>query len=125
MSGELLVARDAGIVTLTLNRARKLNALTKGLWRALGETMTDLDADESVRCIVLRGAGEKAFSPGNDIAEFATERSSVEQARAYGALMHGAARARPMPAPDGGDDPWHLRRRWHGACLPLRHPRLR
>jgi enoyl-CoA hydratase/carnithine racemase len=63
------------------------------LWRALGETMTDLDADESVRCIVLRGAGEKAFSPGNDIAEFATERSSVEQARAYGALMHGALRA--------------------------------
>jgi enoyl-CoA hydratase len=93
MSDELLVERDGdagGIVTLTLNRPQKLNALTKGLWRQLGETMTSLDADDSVRCIVLRGSGEKAFSPGNDIAEFATERSNVEQARAYGALMHGA-----------------------------------
>jgi enoyl-CoA hydratase len=41
-----------------------------------------------VRCIVLRGAGGKAFSPGNDIAEFATERSNAAQARSYGALMH-------------------------------------
>jgi enoyl-CoA hydratase/carnithine racemase len=93
MSDELLVERDGdagGIVMLTLNRPQKLNALTKGLWRQLGETMTSLDADDSVRCIVLRGSGEKAFSPGNDIAEFATERSNVEQARAYGALMHGA-----------------------------------
>jgi enoyl-CoA hydratase/carnithine racemase len=40
-----------------------------------------------VRCIVIRGAGEKAFAPGNDISEFATERSNVEQARAYGEDM--------------------------------------
>ena len=97
LPGELIIERDAksqgGIVTLTLNRPHKLNALTKGLWRALGETIERLDADDSVRCIVLRGAGEKAFSPGNDIAEFATERSNVEQARVYGALMHGALHA--------------------------------
>jgi enoyl-CoA hydratase/carnithine racemase len=93
---ELLAERDGdgrGIVTLTLNRPHKLNALTKSLWRALGETVRGLDADDSVRCIVLRGAGEKAFSPGNDIAEFATERANVEQARAYGALMHGTLHA--------------------------------
>jgi enoyl-CoA hydratase/carnithine racemase len=93
---ELLVERDAdarGIVTLTLNRPHKLNALTQQVWRALGETVGELDADDSVRCIVLRGAGEKAFSPGNDIAEFATERANVEQARAYGALMHGSLHA--------------------------------
>jgi len=90
---ELLVEREGGIVTLTLNRPHKLNALTKRLWRSLGETVTRLDADDSVRCIVLRGAGEKAFSPGNDIAEFETERSNVEQARDYGALMHGTLHA--------------------------------
>jgi enoyl-CoA hydratase len=96
MSEELLVERDAaapGIVTLTLNRPHKLNALTKSLWRSLGETVTRLDADDAVRCIVLRGAGEKAFSPGNDIAEFASERANVAQARAYGALMHGTLHA--------------------------------
>lgn len=91
---ELLVERDGdGVVTLTLNRPHKLNALTKTLWQSLGETMTRLDADDSVRCIVLRGAGDKAFSPGNDISEFETERSNVEQARVYGALMHGTLHA--------------------------------
>jgi len=89
MNEELLVERaDGGIVTLTLNRPHKLNAMTKPLWRRLGEAMRELDADGSVRCIVLRGAGQKAFSPGNDISEFETERSNVEQARAYGAIMH-------------------------------------
>jgi enoyl-CoA hydratase len=41
--------------------------------------------DPTVRCLVLRGAGEASFSPGNDIAEFERERSDVERARAYGA----------------------------------------
>ena len=90
---DLLVEREAGVVTLTLNRPHKLNALTKPLWRNLGEAVTGLDADDSVRCIVLRGAGEKAFSPGNDISEFETERSNIEQARVYGALMHGTLHA--------------------------------
>jgi enoyl-CoA hydratase len=93
MSNELLIEREGGIVTLTLNRPHKLNAMTKDLWRALGEAVRGLDADDTVRCIVLRGAGEKAFSPGNDIAEFATERSNVEQARAYGEFMHGGLHA--------------------------------
>lgn len=88
MSEELLESREAGIVTLTLNRPQKLNALTKDLWRRLGQSLRRLDGDESVRCIVLRGAGGKAFSPGNDISEFETERSNAAQARVYGALMH-------------------------------------
>ena len=88
MSDDLLESREAGIVTLTLNRPEKLNALTKGLWQRLGATLRRLDGDESVRCIVLRGAGGKSFSPGNDISEFATERSNAAQARGYGALMH-------------------------------------
>jgi len=88
MSGDLLESREAGIVTLTLNRPEKLNALTKDLWRRLGEALRRLDGDEEVRCIVLRGAGGKAFSPGNDISEFETDRANSAQARVYGALMH-------------------------------------
>lgn len=88
MASELLEERDGGIVTLVINRPAKLNAMTKPLWKLLGETVRRLDADDTVRCIVLRGAGGKAFSPGNDIAEFTTERSNAEQARAYGKIMH-------------------------------------
>jgi len=89
----ILVERDGTIATVVLNRPRKLNALTKPMWRLLGETMDRLSADDSVRCVVLRGAGEKSFSPGNDISEFETERSNREQAIAYGHIMHETARA--------------------------------
>lgn len=88
MSEELLESREGGIVTLTFNRPEKLNALTKTLWQRLGSALRRLDRDDDVRSIVLRGAGGKAFSPGNDIAEFATERSNATQARVYGAIMH-------------------------------------
>jgi len=84
----ILVERDGTIATVVLNRPEKLNALTKPMWRRLGEVFTELSADDSVRCIVLRGAGTKSFAPGNDISEFANERSNVEQARAYGRIMH-------------------------------------
>jgi enoyl-CoA hydratase len=89
----ILVQRDGAIATVVLNRPEKLNALTRPMWRALGEAVTGLSADDSVRCIVLRGAGEKAFSPGNDISEFATERSNKAQAVEYGAIMHATAQA--------------------------------
>lgn len=91
MSDELiLVARDGTIATVVLNRPHKLNALTKPMWQRLGTVMRELSADDGLRCVVLRGAGGKAFAPGNDIAEFETERSSFDQGKAYGAVLHGA-----------------------------------
>ncbi len=90
MTDQILVQRDDTIATVTLNRPEKLNAMTKPMWRRLGEVMGELSADDQVRCIVVTGAGMKSFSPGNDISEFETERSNVEQARAYGKILHGA-----------------------------------
>ena len=87
------VTRDGPIATVVLNRPEKLNALTKAMWRDLGETIGALSADESLRCVIVRGAGEKAFSPGNDIVEFATERANKPQAIAYGHVMHGTLNA--------------------------------
>ena len=83
----ILVGRDGAIATVVLNRPEKLNALTRPMWKRLGEVFGELSADDTVRCVVIRGAGTKAFAPGNDISEFATERSNVEQARAYGEDM--------------------------------------
>jgi enoyl-CoA hydratase len=93
MSELILVERDGAIATVVLNRPEKLNALTRPMWQALGDAVSRLSADESLRCVVLRGAGEKAFSPGNDISEFETVRSNKEQAREYGAVMHATAQA--------------------------------
>lgn len=93
MSDILLQSRNGHIVTLTINRPEKLNAMTKPLWQELGDAFEALSKDDDVRCIVMRGAGEKSFSPGNDISEFETERSNKSQAVAYGAIMHRTVHA--------------------------------
>jgi len=93
MTDLIRVMRDGAIATVVLDRADKLNAMTKPMWQGLGDAMRALSADDSLRCIVVRGAGEKSFSPGNDIAEFATDRSNKRQAIEYGRIMHATAQA--------------------------------
>jgi len=89
----VLVQRDGGIATVVLNRPHKLNAMTRSMWGKLGDAVEQLSADDALRCVIVRGAGEKAFSPGNDIAEFAGERSNKRQAIEYGRVMHRTADA--------------------------------
>ncbi len=84
----VLVIREDAIATVVLNRPHKLNALTRPMWQRLGEAFDELSAEESLRCVLIRGAGAKAFTPGNDISEFERERANVEQARIYGRIMH-------------------------------------
>ncbi len=93
MTELIALERSGAVATVVLNRPEKLNALTKSMWRLLGETIDRLSADDTLRCVIVRGAGEKAFSPGNDIAEFATERANKAQAIDYGKVMHATARA--------------------------------
>lgn len=75
------------VATLTLSNPDKLNAFDKPMWHDLIGHLRTLEADESVRVVVLRGAGGRSFSPGADISEFERERDSPEQGAAYGALM--------------------------------------
>ena len=89
----VVVQVDGAIATVILNRPQKLNALTKPMWKMLGEAIDALSADDSLRCVIVRGAGERAFSPGNDIAEFRTERANKAQAIEYGRVMHATAEA--------------------------------
>jgi len=67
---EQLVLREdkAGLATLTINRPEKLNSLTVGVFQALRRHILDIKKDESVHCVVLRGAG-KCFSAGHDLAD--------------------------------------------------------
>ena len=110
MSDTILVERDGAIATVVLNRPEKLNALTRPMWRRLGDVFLELSNDDSVRCVVIRGAGMKAFAPGNDISEFATERSNVEQARAYGEDMRRTIAAMDLC-------PHPIVAQIHGVCV--------
>jgi enoyl-CoA hydratase/carnithine racemase len=97
-SKPILVAREGAIATVTLNKPEKRNALDKAMWLELGAAMRSLDADDSVRCIVLRGAGDAAFAAGADISEFHSERADSRQAKRYGeeiaGTMHAVAECR-------------------------------
>lgn len=93
MADAVLVARDGDIATVTLSNPERLNALTLGMWEKLGEIVHALEKDESVRCIVLRGAGEKAFAAGADIAAFEKERANAKQAKQYGQRIARAMHA--------------------------------
>jgi enoyl-CoA hydratase len=90
----ILVEREGAIATIALRNPAKLNALTVAMWQALTREIETLSADDALRCVVLRGAGEQAFAAGADIAEFATVRHTVEQGRRYhGELVSGALKA--------------------------------
>jgi len=64
---ELLVHVRAGVATVTLNRPAALNALTFGMLTGLTEHLGAWANDASVKVVVLRGAGDKAFCAGGDI----------------------------------------------------------
>ena len=93
MSDTVLVQRDATIATVVLSNPEKLNALSFAMWIRLGEVMRELEADDGLRCIVLRGAGVKAFAAGADIAEFETVRTNARVAKDYGDKIEGTMRA--------------------------------
>ena len=84
---------DGPVATVILNRPQKLNALNLEMWRGVGAAFTALDEDDSLRCIILRGADDKALGPGADIGEFSEVRNSSEQGAEYGAVMHAAMAA--------------------------------
>ncbi len=89
----ILLERDGAIATVTLNNPDKLNALSFGMWMRLGEIMSELDRDDDVRCIVLRGDGTKAFAAGADISEFEQVRTNAKVAKDYGDKIDGTMRA--------------------------------
>jgi enoyl-CoA hydratase len=67
----IVVEREAPIAVVTIDRADKLNALNWELIAELADKLDALDRDEAIRCIVLTGAGNRAFAAGADIAEMA------------------------------------------------------
>ena len=69
----LTLERDGAIAIVTINRPKVLNALNTPTINELFTAMTTLGADESVRAIVLTGAGEKSFVAGADINELAVQ----------------------------------------------------
>lgn len=69
MSNEILSARENGVLTITINRPERKNALTPAMYQAMSDALASAQEDGSVRAVLLRGHPE-IFTAGNDIEDF-------------------------------------------------------
>lgn len=101
MNDHLIVEQHGAIATLVLNRAEKRNPISYDMWSRLPAMLEALAQDDAVKVLIVRGAGDKAFSAGADIGEFDRYRADSAGARVYNEATHEAERAManfPKPA---------------------------
>jgi enoyl-CoA hydratase/carnithine racemase len=79
MAGQIHVSVEGEIATVTISQPGKRNALTVEMWGELKSAFVKAGANAALRCIVLRGDGDDAFSAGADLSEFERVRSTREQ----------------------------------------------
>ena len=90
MSQGLILNRHGDIAELVINQPSRRNAMSFDMWEALPKLVAEVDADDSVKVLVVRGAGDH-FCAGADISEFETRRATAEGARVYGEHVEHAA----------------------------------
>lgn len=125
MADSLLRERRGGVLLLTLNRPGKRNAIDNGLWEAIGAAFNEAGDDDSVRCVVLTGAGQD-FSAGVDLASFAeagADHPFEAAARAVAAFDKPlVCAARGVAVGGGATVLFHADLVYVGASLRLRLP---
>lgn len=90
---------DGGVVTVTIDRPQRKNAMTQAMWREMAALFRGFASDDAVRVVVLRGAGAD-FCAGADIGEFETVRGDAASARVYESANSAAFTAiRDCPVP--------------------------
>jgi enoyl-CoA hydratase/carnithine racemase len=80
-SDPVLTERDGAVLTLTFNRPQARNAMTWAMYERLYQVCEEVDADDTLRVLVLKGAGGKAFVAGTDISQFAEFKSGKDGLR--------------------------------------------
>ena len=100
MTEAIKIHIDGPVATITINRPERLNAIDLPAWKALADAATNLAAYPAVRCVVLRGAGHRAFSSGADIKDFEAHRYDSRSAAEYAEVFEDALlKIEEMPQP--------------------------
>ena len=89
---KMIARKGGGVGWIVFNQPEKRNAMSVEMWRSVETIAADFAADETVRVVVLTGAGGKAFVSGADISQFETLRSDAEAQAEYDRLV-GPGRA--------------------------------
>jgi enoyl-CoA hydratase/carnithine racemase len=91
MTDPVIVENSGGVLTLTLNRPDKKNALTAAMYEVLTRALDDAAEDASVGCVLIQGNGD-SFSAGNDLAEFAAINTGDHERPTGNSLVSALAR---------------------------------
>jgi enoyl-CoA hydratase/carnithine racemase len=95
----ILAERLEGAAIITLNRPDKLNALSFDLMCEVDDALSEYEADDTIKAVIITGAGDRAFSAGADIHEMAdmsAEELAARQARRGEISWHIADYAKPL-----------------------------
>lgn len=76
------IDRQGAIAIVTLNRPEAMNALSRAVRAQLAAALRDVDADDSVRVVILTGAGDRAFTAGLDLKELSAAEGALSDANA-------------------------------------------
>lgn len=87
--GYILLRSEPPVATVIINRPAQRNAISFAMWGQLTDLLRELDGDRGVRCVVIAGAGDEAFSAGADISDFEKYRSDSVKGRAYNRAVDG------------------------------------
>ncbi len=79
-------SRDGAVGQIVFNNPAKLNAVSLDMWDAFVDLLKDYEQDPGVRCVVVSGAGGKAFVSGADISKFESERANAEAQVRYDSI---------------------------------------
>ena len=88
--GKIVAEKQGHLGRVIFDNVKKHNAMSQAMWDGLADAMEDFDADDSVRVIVLEGAGKQAFVSGADISKFEDERANVDRIKDYGISVNRA-----------------------------------
>ena len=89
-TGRMRAHVEDSVGWVTFNQPEKRNAVSFDMWQAIPEIMSAFAADDEVRVVVMKGAGEKAFVSGADISEFEERRGSADAIEVYDRAINAA-----------------------------------
>src|SRR5215471_3990487 len=80
---KLVLEKDGAIGWIVFNQPEKRNAVSQEMWQLMPEYVSELTADDAIRVVILRGAGDQAFVAGADISQFKDRRRNMSDEEEY------------------------------------------
>ncbi|MCO6415629.1 enoyl-CoA hydratase [Siccirubricoccus sp. KC 17139] len=90
--GKILASIEGGVGKVVFNQPEKRNAMSVNMWEGMGAALDLFAEDPNVRCVVLTGAGDKAFVSGADISQFEKVRNNADAQKEYDKLTSAGRR---------------------------------